>query len=210
MRRQRTHEELRAIQVSSCELGDRLRGLSCCTRRLRVRRRGGWSEPVVCSAVLALAGGQPAQPDRALDGECPRHAFATQRVWQYSTANCFCCWLLPQDKLDAIDDERTAHAGVFAHQPGETGARCCCRRTWSWCVSRRLGLGPKYCVLGSVQLLLVRPVIDDPFCLQPEDQGCVSPQCLSDCPVSRRAAARPGRVLRPAQPLLPPAARSHG
>lgn len=25
-----------------------------------------------------------------------------------------------QDKLDAIDDERTAHAGVFAHQPGET------------------------------------------------------------------------------------------
>ena len=79
-----------------------------------------------CSLLLLLAPATTRLQPAVAAGSC-----------HYSTAACCCCWLLPQDKLDAIDDERTAHAGVFAHQPGETGVLCCSRRCCCYCWRRR-------------------------------------------------------------------------
>lgn len=108
-------------------------------RRCSVRaQRVAGQLPVMCSPAMQHA-------RHWLGPQC-RHLAALMAAGSWLLADD--CWLMAagshgchlllqpgQDKLDAIDDERTAHAGIFAHQPGERGELQCfllaCWSAWS-------------------------------------------------------------------------------
>ncbi len=100
------------------------------------------------------------------------------------------CFL--QEKLDAIDDERQAHAGIFAQRASEQGALC----------------GAPACNFQASRLLCLQQLLGGGGAWQAVLTGCAclqhtcSPASCARPPLRRQGAARAGCLLSPAQPQL--------
>ena len=90
LRRQRTVEEVKALQVDCGWAG--VMDAGCISRTIGKIRR--------CSVVYPKRGGQQTRRRCLVPPACL------------------------QEKLDAIDDERQAHAGIFAHAAATTPGVC--------------------------------------------------------------------------------------